>query len=224
VTSSISNISSFYNHTMADDTRQSPKPAITDDGVPITKEALNAHPENKPFTGSAWQDPSQQPNPPQSANLMAGGTQNTAGGQAPEVSIGNAFSNGLGLSDFANLPKRPCVRDAYMTGITSGFALGGLRALFGASMFTVCSWAVASTCVSSGVMYQWCLWKRHAERDGMIRAVDILNKNQLEKKAREAAKERQKEDRRKVRDEELEAHYAKLKGEEAGRKPWYKIW
>jgi len=46
----------------------------------------------------------------------------------------------------------------------------------------------------------------------------------LEKKAREAAKERQKEDRRKVRDEELEAHYAKLKGEEAGRKPWYKIW
>ncbi|KAK5173172.1 uncharacterized protein LTR77_003294 [Saxophila tyrrhenica] len=207
---------------MADDTRQSPKTATTDDGVPITKEGLTAHPENKPFAGQQWQDPSKDINPPQGANLLSGGTQNTAGGKAPEVSIGNAFQNGITFSDFAELPKRPCVRDAGMTGLGSGFALGGLRFMFRAGVFSACNWAVFGTCFGSGIMYQYCLYKRQAERDGMIRAVEIMNKNQLEKQAREQAKERQKEERRKLKDQELEAHYAKLRDEEARNRPWWK--
>lgn len=63
--------------------------------------------------------------------MMAGGTEHTAGGKTPEVSLSNAFDGGLKLSDFTELPKRPCVRDALMTGIGSGFAFGGIRAIFG---------------------------------------------------------------------------------------------
>jgi cytochrome c oxidase assembly protein subunit 20 len=213
---------------MADDTRQSPKaPALTDDGVAITRESLNAHPENKPFSGTQWQDPSVASNqskeiiPPTNANLAPGGTQNTAGGQVPDITITNAWPT---LSDFSNLPKRPCVRDAYMTGMYTGFALGGSRLVFGRGLYSASSWFVASTCVASGVMYQWCLYRRQAERDGMIRAVEILNKNGLEKKAREQAKERQREERRRLKDEELEVEYAKRREEDARGKSWWNVW
>jgi cytochrome c oxidase assembly protein subunit 20 len=109
---------------MADDTRQ-PK-------EDLSREALTVHPEDRPFAGTQWQDGKAQPyTPPENANMLAGGTQHTAGGKAPEVSIGNAFQSGIKLSDFTDLPKRPCVRDALMTGIGGGFALGGFRAIFG---------------------------------------------------------------------------------------------
>lgn len=110
---------------MADDTRQP-------DELPINKDTLTVNPENKPFTGTQWQGGKQIPyQPPENANMMPGGTDNTAGGKAPEVSIWNAFSNGLKWDDFKELPKRPCVRDALMTGIGAGFSAGGIRAIFG---------------------------------------------------------------------------------------------
>lgn len=208
---------------MADDTRQSPKaPVLTDDGVPITKEALTAHPENKPFSGSQWQ---REPKPPPNANMMAGGTQNTAGGKIPEISLSNAFQDGLKLNDFATLPSRPCVRDSYMTGLGSGFAFGGIRALFKGSVWSACNWAVLAACMGSGVMYQYCLWKRQAEKEGMMRAVEILNTKAAEKKAREEARERQKEERRKVKEQELAGQYQRLReGDSAAGKPWWKVW
>jgi len=113
---------------MADDTRQQSAQQNED----LSREALNVNPENKPFAGTQWQAGKSQPyNPPENANMMAGGTEHTAGGKTPEVSLGNAFQNGLKWDDFAELPKRPCVRDALMTGIGGGFALGGVRAIFG---------------------------------------------------------------------------------------------
>jgi cytochrome c oxidase assembly protein subunit 20 len=202
---------------MADDTRQ----PLTDDGVPITKEALTANPENKPFAGSQWDDVTKKPSQPQNANLLAGGTQNTAGGKIPEVTLTNAFPK---LSDFNELPRKPCVRDAYMSGISTGFMVGGMRWVFRSSIWSACSWAVASTCMVSGVMYQWCLYRRQMEKEGMMKAVEILNKNQMEKKAREEARERQKEERRKLKDQELEGTYAKLRESQAGSKPWWKVW
>jgi cytochrome c oxidase assembly protein subunit 20 len=210
---------------MADDTRQSPKsPTLTDDGVPITKESLTAHPENKPFSGAQWQR-DQQPRAPQNANLMAGGTQNTAGGKIPEVSISNAFQNGLTWNDFTSLPSRPCVRDSFMTGIGSGFALGGTRALLRGSVWSACNWAAGGFCIASGVMYQYCLNKRQAEKEGMMRAVEILNAKSAERKAREEARERQKEERRKIKEEELAGQYQRLRQGETGvGKPWWKVW
>lgn len=107
---------------MADDTRL-PQPEKED----LSREALTVSPEHVPFSGTQWQDIKA----PENANMMAGGTQNTAGGKAPEISIGNAFKDGLKWDDFTTLHKRPCVRDGLLTGIGGGAALGGVRAIFG---------------------------------------------------------------------------------------------
>ena len=108
---------------MADDTRQQED---------LSKEALTLHPENKPFTGAQWEGAkSQTYKPLENANMLAGGTQNTAGGKMPEYSLTSAFNGELKWSDFADLPKRPCVRDSFMTGIGAGFAIGGIRTIFG---------------------------------------------------------------------------------------------
>lgn len=117
--------------TMAEDTQQTD--ASQQSSLPINKETLTVHPENKPFTGAQWQWQNGQVRPyqpPENANLMPGGTQHTAGGKDLEVSLRNAFPKGLSWSDFVELPKRPCVRDALLQGIGAGFAAGGLRALW----------------------------------------------------------------------------------------------
>ena len=119
---------------MADDTRQSPED--------LSRQALTVNPENKPFTGTQWQNGKAVPYtapPPQSANMLAGGTEHTAGGKVPEVSLENAFQSGLKWSDFTDLPKRPCVRDALLTGIGGGFALGGFRVIFGGANIITCA-------------------------------------------------------------------------------------
>ena len=115
---------------MADDTRQPPPSADT----PINRETLTVSPENKPFSGTQWQGGKQLPAstlPPQNANILGGGTEHTAGGKEPDVTFRNAFNKGIPTwEDFKELPKRPCVRDAFMTGIGGGFAMGGVRAIF----------------------------------------------------------------------------------------------
>ena len=69
--------------------------------------------------------------------MLAGGTENTAGGKLPEVSISNAFDGKLKWEDFTELPKKPCVRDSLMTGIGGGFALGGVRTIFGGGLHDI---------------------------------------------------------------------------------------
>lgn len=80
-------------------------------------------------------------------------------------------------------------------------------------------------------MYQWCLYRRQAEKDGMMRAVEILNKKDLEKKAREQRKEAAKQERRKAKEEEQEVQFAALreakdaKTDDGGiKKPFWKFW
>ena len=63
----------------------------------------------------------------------------------------------------------------------------------------------------------------------MMRAVEILNKKDLEKKAREQRREKAREERRAAKDAEQDtqlaalnqAHSAKTDG---GGKPWWKVW
>jgi cytochrome c oxidase assembly protein subunit 20 len=110
---------------MADDTRNS---AIKED---LSREALTVDPTQKAFTGTQWQDGKAQGyKPPQNANLMPGGTENTAGGQTKEIGVGDALES-IKLEEFTEIHKKPCVRDALMTGIGSGFGIGGVRALIG---------------------------------------------------------------------------------------------
>ena len=110
---------------MAGETRPPPRNQPED----LSHEALTINPDNKPFTGQQWQDDKATPRkPPENANLMAGGTQHTAGGQVPAVTFWNALQTGPPITE---IHKRPCVRDALMTGIGAAFATGGVRAIFG---------------------------------------------------------------------------------------------
>ncbi|SMY28653.1 unnamed protein product [Zymoseptoria tritici ST99CH_1A5] len=201
---------------MADDTRQQ---QTKED---LSREALTVDPSNKAFTGSQWNESSkpQTFKPPENANLMAGGTQHTAGGQVPEVTFMNALHVGAPVTE---IHKRPCVRDALMTGMAAGFALGGVRFIFRAPVFKACNWAVGGFVVSSGGQYQYCLYRRQAEKEGMTRAMEILNRKEMEKKAREQRKEQLRKERRETKDQEQDAKLAALK-EKAEGKPWYKVW
>lgn len=108
---------------MADDTRQQ------ETKEDLSKEALTVDPNRRAFAGDQWKDAKKdyQSTP---ANILAGGKENTAGGKLQEVSISNAFDGSLKLSDFTELPKRPCVRESLLNGLYSGFAVGGVRILF----------------------------------------------------------------------------------------------
>lgn len=112
---------------MADDTRQT-NPSRRED---LSREALTVDPEQRAFTGTQWQAlEAQSPKPLENANMMSGGTENTAGGKEPEVSIANAVSM-IKLDEFGEIHKKPCNRQAFMTGIGAGFALGALRSILG---------------------------------------------------------------------------------------------
>jgi cytochrome c oxidase assembly protein subunit 20 len=58
------------------------------------------------------------------------------------------------------------------------------------------------------------LYKRQAEKEGMMRAVEILNKREMEKRAREARKERMREERRVAKEREQDEQFAALAKEE----------
>ncbi|KAK5716652.1 hypothetical protein LTR15_009544 [Elasticomyces elasticus] len=224
---------------MADDTRLPNPPQTPED---LSRAALTVSPENKPFTGTQWQN-GKAVGPyvaPESANMLQGGTEHTAGGKAPEVTLANAVKD-LGWKDFTELPKRPCVRDALLTGIGSGFAFGGVKTIFGAAVWTSCSYAVASFCFGSVGMYQYCLYRRQAEKDGMMRVIDVMNKKDIERKAREQRKEKVKQERRLNKDEELDSRIAAMSGKSDGMpavregggvgdagggvgRPWWKVW
>ena len=81
-------------------------------------------------------------------------------------------------------------------------------------------------------MYQYCFYKRHAEKEGMMRAVEIMNKTDLEKRARQARKEKVKEERRKNKDVELDGQLAALSEKKSASgamggvdaRPWWKVW
>lgn len=118
---------------MADDTRESPAGSsrVQQSAPSAIADQLNEHPENKPFTEAQWHQGGKSGTyrPPENANMMAGGTENTAGGKVPEVTVSNAVGS-IKRDDFLQLPKRPCVRDALMTGIGLGAGMGGVRVIF----------------------------------------------------------------------------------------------
>ncbi|KAK3071435.1 hypothetical protein LTR53_008640 [Teratosphaeriaceae sp. CCFEE 6253] len=248
---------------MADDTRQPPPtPNASSTSTPTTspsdtppdlsREALTVDPSARAFTGTQWQGGKQIPfkpptAPPQNANLLSGGTENTAGGKVVDPTVGNALAM-VSWDGITALPSRPCVRDALLTGLGGGFVMGGVRAVFGAAVWNACSWAVASTLLASSGMYQYCYYRRHAEKEGMLRVVEIMQRKEVERKAREQRKGREKvkEERREAKDVEIDGRLAALKekravadgggadvggasreggGAGAGQgRPWWKVW
>ena len=72
-----------------------------------------------------------------------------------------------------------------------------------------------------------CQSQRKKEKEGMMRAVEILERKGVEKKARAGQKAKEKEERRQRKEEELEGQYAKARegSEQAGGgKSWWKVW
>jgi cytochrome c oxidase assembly protein subunit 20 len=89
-----------------------------------------ASPE-KAFTGDQWKGAERTHSvKPENANVYAAAaSQHTAGGSAADVTITDAVQS-IKIEDFAALPKKPCVRDSLLTGITAGFVVGSSRAIW----------------------------------------------------------------------------------------------
>lgn len=100
---------------MADDVRQNTAPAPEGD---------------KAFQGQQWSEAARPTyKAPENANLMAGGTEHTAGGKVGDVTIVDAAKS-IKLEEFTSFHKKPCVRDSLLTGIGSGFAIGSVRLIW----------------------------------------------------------------------------------------------
>ncbi|KAL1637265.1 hypothetical protein SLS58_009452 [Diplodia intermedia] len=182
---------------MADDTRQDPTaaPDAAPSGDPNVRHAAKRY---ESFVPAASGD-----NP----NVMPGGTQHTAGGER----IGDVnLSAGLKTiqpKDFLEIHKYPCVREALLTSIGTGFGTGGLMAIWGTGVFVFTS--IAS--------YEFCKQKRRLEAEGMTRAVEIMDRKREEKRAKKletiAARRKAKEESDRLEEERMNA-----------KKPWWKVW
>lgn len=76
-------------------------------------------------------DASAVPVAPESANMLpAAAGQNTAGAKLREAGILDALKS-INFNEFQEVHKKPCVRDAFLTGIGGGFGIGGVRAIWG---------------------------------------------------------------------------------------------
>ncbi|KAI9690076.1 MAG: hypothetical protein M1820_010040 [Bogoriella megaspora] len=193
---------------MADDTREQAAAA------PVSREKL----EHQMQDVAQEKRDSEVARPSQSANIMPGGTQNTAGGQVKQASAVEAFKT-IRLDDFKEFHKKPCVRDAMMTGIVAGFAVGGVRALLGASIVKCSNWAVGTWMGTSFFTYEYCGVKRSMEKDGMRRAVKVMEDKRSE---REEKMKLARETRRKAKEEADRLEEERRREEQSNR--WWKFW
>jgi len=74
--------------------------------------------------------------PPNANAFAAGASQNTAGGKVQEPRLMDGLRS-IKSSDFKEVHKKPCVRDALLTGIGGGFGIGGARAIWGGMILEV---------------------------------------------------------------------------------------
>ena len=87
-----------------------------------------------PPSNRTAQEPHTVPVAPPNANALPGGAGlNTAGGRTKQAGYFDALRS-MKLSDFEEVHKKPCVRDALLTGIGGGFGIGGVRAILGGTL------------------------------------------------------------------------------------------
>ena len=137
--------------------------------------------------------------PPPNANAFPGASSNTAGGRIPDTGLWDAVRS-IKLSDIKEVYKKPCVRDAFLVGIGTGFGVGGIRAIMGgttnarprcdimltitAPMLKACNWAVGTFCFGSFLMHEFCQRRRKLERQQMKRVIEIVEQKKAEKQTR----------------------------------------
>lgn len=117
-----------FHITMADDTREPNTPRVPPAGA--TEPPSHVKTPNKVY--EVFNAP-----PPSANALPEGSGQNTAGSREPVPTLGDAIKT-VRLGDFKQVYMYPCVRESLMMGIGGGFAMGGIRALWGGkSLVTV---------------------------------------------------------------------------------------
>ncbi|KAF2144388.1 uncharacterized protein K452DRAFT_266155 [Aplosporella prunicola CBS 121167] len=197
---------------MADDTRQgqAPAPDVTQSGDPNVR----------PYQGKVYEAvaaPQQRQNP----NIMPGGTQHTAGGEKVEEL---ALSKAVGMiqpHEFFEIHKYPCVREALLTGIGTGFGIGGIMGIWGKPLMKSCNWAMGAFCIMSIGGYEFCKRKIQLEKEGLTRAVEVMERKKDEKKIR---REQAIAARRKAKEEQDRLDELRMKEEAKRSKSWWKVW
>ncbi|EKG16609.1 Cox20/FAM36A [Macrophomina phaseolina MS6] len=193
---------------MADDTRQIPGPA-TDAAASSQSNIRQTGTKYESFAPAAPRD-----NP----NIMPGGTQHTAGGEKLEgVRLSEGFKT-IQPKDFLEIHKYPCVREALLTSIGTGFGTGGLMAIWGKPLVKSCNWAAGVFVFTSMASYEFCKQKLRLEREGMARAVEIMDRKREEKKAK---RQEMIEARRKAKEEADRLEEERLR---TSQKSWWKFW
>lgn len=95
-------------------------------------------PKQVPYQGKVYEVFNAPPTPPESANVLPGGSANTAGGRPKEAGVVDALKS-IKPEDFFEVHKKPCVRESLLTGIGSAFAVGSVRAVLGGTMLMLAS-------------------------------------------------------------------------------------
>ena len=96
----------------------------------IPRPAESSKPAKSSSKGSAHEPDAVPIAPPNANALPAGAGLNTAGGRTKEAGYFDALRS-IKASDFQEVHKKPCVREALLTGIGGGFGIGGVRAILG---------------------------------------------------------------------------------------------
>ncbi|KAI1817030.1 hypothetical protein GGS20DRAFT_120732 [Poronia punctata] len=133
--------------------------------------------------------------------------------KAPRPTFKEAFES-ISSEDFFKIHQIPCAREGLMTGIGAGTAFGMGRYIVGANAPKAANWAFGAFMLGSIIQWEYCQAQRRKERAAMARAVEVMNQQQAEKKARarEAA-------RLKKLEAETAAEQAKT-----SKKSWYQFW
>ncbi|KAG0123569.1 hypothetical protein HOY82DRAFT_495113 [Tuber indicum] len=118
--------------------------------------------------------------------------------------------------DFRKVHLQPCVRNAFLYGIIAGIAFGGLKLVLRAPVPNAANWAAGTFAGTSAITYEVCQYRRHKEKAGMRRVVEIIDRKKAEREKvlverKEAAMRAAEERAVKKEAERLES-----------LKPWYK--
>ncbi|MCJ1354990.1 MAG: hypothetical protein MMC33_004980 [Icmadophila ericetorum] len=181
---------------------------------------------------------------PLNANaLPLSASQNTAGHHGPpsQPTFLEAISI-LHPSDLTTLHEKPCVRDALLFGIASGFGVGGLRGIIGSGRISgggsgggnvaglvaakvgwaALSWAVGTFCVGSMGMHVFCQRRRELELGAMRRAREIVERKRVEREMDLEGKRRLRREEKERRDADDEAKRRKEERDKMGR--GWRLW
>ncbi|KAI1136511.1 hypothetical protein F5Y05DRAFT_110592 [Hypoxylon sp. FL0543] len=115
--------------------------------------------------------------------------------------------------DILNVHKIPCARQGLMTGIGAGAVVGMGRYIIGGRVPRAANWAFGAFFIGSIIQWEYCRAQRANEKAAMARVVEVIDRKQAEKKARDAEAARLKQEAEE-----------KSRQEAATKKSWYKFW